>query len=274
MSEQSARERPDGTVDEAESTAANERAESAPADSMPAAGQRPSRISGSLAALRRAPAPARRLSLLGIALLVAGGTTYLAVPAWSGTSAEASGARVVPAIARPSATSTLPGPMPGAPTQSPTPSPSPTPSIGPHHYVQATPTALRPSNPLLAKLWNSGQGGKALATVTALADNTLLAQSTGQYAIMLPDCKALKAAVRHALRTALIPDIAMQAKYATALLSLKLAAVGCVAGIQQVPDGVEDTVTHVNQTVMDVVAAELSSAVSDLFVATESLRQQ
>jgi hypothetical protein len=273
MSEQSAREHPDPKVSETESTAAHDQAESASADSTPVPGRRWSVKSGSLAALSRAPAPARQLSLLGIALLVAGATAYLAVPAWSGTSAAA-GPRALAAAARPSATSTVPGPMPGAPTQPPTPNPSPTPSVGPHHYVQVTPTALLPVNPVLAKLWRSGKGGKDLATVTALADNTLLAQQTNQYSIMLLDCGSLKTAVGHALLTALIPDIAMHAKYLTALLSLRLAAVGCMTGIQQVPEGVEDTVIHVNQAVMDVVASELSTGVSDLFVATEDLRQQ
>jgi hypothetical protein len=274
MSEQSARERPDGKVSETESIAANEPAESASADSMPTAGQRPSRRLRRPAAFRRSPASARNLSLLGIALLVIGGTAYFAVPAWSGTSAESPGPQALPARMHPSPTSTLPGPMPGAPTQSPTASAMPTPSVGPHHYVQITPTALRPSNPGLAKTWKSGKGGKALAAVTTLADNTLLAQQTGQYAIMLLDCESLEPAVRQAIRATLIPDIAMQGKYATALLSLKLAAVGCVAAIQQVPDGVEDTVTHVNQTAMALVATELSSGVSELFTATENFRQQ
>jgi hypothetical protein len=272
MSEQSARERPDGTVNETEPTAANEQARPAAADSMPAAGQRRSRRSRPLAALRRSPAPARNLSLLGVALLVIGATTYLAVPAWSGTSAESPGS---PAHSpNPHPTSTLPGPMPGAPSQPPTARPTSYPSVGPHPYPRVTPTALRPSNPGLARTWKSGGGGKALAAVTSLADNTLLAQQTDQYAIMLLDCESLKPAVRRAIRTALIPDLAMQAKYAAALLSLKLAAAGCIAGIQQVPDGVEDTVTHVNQTVMNLVATELSTGVSDLFTATENLRQQ
>lgn len=274
MSEHSARERPHGKVSEAESMAVNEQAGPSSADSPPADGRRPSRISRPLAALRRSPAPARHLSVLGIALLVVGATAYLAVPAWSGTSAASSNPRGLPAMMHPSAAPTLPGPMPGAPTARPTASPVSTPSIGPHFYPRVTPTALRPSNPGLAKAWDSGRGGKDLATVTALADNTLMAQQTGQYAIMLLDCKSLKTAVRHALRTALIPDRAMQLKYLTALLSFKLAAVGCLASIQQVPDGVEDTVTHVDQTVMDQVASELSSGVSDLFAATENLRQQ
>jgi hypothetical protein len=76
------------------------------------------------------------------------------------------------------------------------------------------------------------------------------------------------------MRARRIPDIAMEARYVTALVSLRLAAVNCMTAIQQVPDGVEDTVTDVNQTVMALVASELSSGESDLFAATELLREQ
>jgi hypothetical protein len=217
-------------------------------------------------------ATARNLSLLGVAFLAIGATTYVAVPAWSGTAAVSAGARPLAANAHPSPESTLPGPMPGAPTQRPAPPPAP--SIGPHIYRHITPTALRPANRRRARRWDSGPGGKALAAVTALADNALLAQQTGQYALMLPECQALDTAAGKALFTEPIPDLAMEAKYVTALVLFKLAAVGCVAGIQQVPDGVEDTVTHVNQVVMAQVASELSSGASDLFAATETLRPQ
>jgi hypothetical protein len=217
-------------------------------------------------------ATVRNLSLLGVAFLAIGTTIYVAVPAWSGTAAVSAGARPLAANARPSATSTLPGPMPGAPTQRPTPPAAP--SIGPHIYRHITPRALRPANLRRARIWDSGRGGKALARVTALADNALLAQQTGQYALMLPECQALEGAAGKALLAEPIPDLAMQAKYTTALLLFKLAALGCVAGIQQVPEGVEDTVTHVNQVVMAQVASELSSGASDLFAATEMLRKQ
>jgi hypothetical protein len=245
MSEQPARKRPDGQVTETEPKTTNEQA-----------------------AHRRTPAAVRSYSLLGVALLAIGATAYLAVPAWSGTSAHS----VAAAAAHPSASSTLPGPMPGAPTARP--APSATPTIGPHVYSHVTPTALLPSIPAFTRRWSSGSGGTALAAVTALADNTLLAQQTGQYAIMLPDCQELKKAARRALIAEPIPDIAMEARYLTALVSLKGAAVTCETAIQQVPDGVEDTVTHVDQTLMALVASELSRGESDLFAASEMLRKQ
>jgi hypothetical protein len=245
MSEQPARKRPDGQVTETEPKTTNEQS-----------------------VHRRTPAAVRSYSLLGVALLAIGATTYLALPAWSGTSAGS----VAAAKAHPTASSTLPGPMPGAPTARP--APSATPTIGPHVYSHVTPTALLPSIPAFTRRWSSGSGGKALAAVTTLADNTLLAQQTGQYAIMLPDCQELKKAARRALIAEPIPDIAMEARYLTALVSLRLAAETCGTAIQQVPDGVEDTVTHVDQTVMALVASELSRGESDLFAATEMLRTQ
>jgi hypothetical protein len=221
---------------------------------------------------RRTAIPARHFSLLGVGLLVIGAISYFAVPAMSRTLAHSADARTLSARPGPNGQPTLPGPMPGAPTQKPTPSAPP--SGGPRPSSRPRPTALRPSSPARVKTWNSGAGGKALASVTALSSNVLLANSTGQYTVMLLDCKALNIAVRKAFRAPLIPDLAMQVQYTAALGLFKQAVSGCRVAIQQVPDGVEDTVTHVNQTVMDLVATELSTGVSDLFAATEMLRQQ
>jgi len=213
--------------------------------------------------------PARNLSLLGVALLVIGAIAYCAVPASSGTVPHsASVLQPRPVKASP----TIPGPMPGAPTQKPAPPPPP--AGGPRPILHPMPIVLRPANPTLVKAWNSGAAGKALATVTALSSNALLERSTGQYALMLLSCKALNTALGNARKVALIPDLAMQAEYATALGSFQLAAASCILGIRMVPEGVEDTVTDVNQTLLAAVASELSSGASDLFTATELLRQQ
>jgi len=215
---------------------------------------------------------ARNLALAGVAFLAIGAIAYVAVPGLSGISAASADAHVTPLSAHAGPQSTLPGPMPGAPTQQPTP--PPTPSVGPQPVHHVTPMALKPSNPLLVKIWNSGRGGKVLAAVAALSSSTLLANETQQYADMLLDCKALSTAVGTAKLVTLIPDLAMQTKYATALDSFKLAAASCIAGIQVVPDGVEDTVTNVDQTDMNTVSSDLSSGVSDLFDGTEILRRQ
>jgi uncharacterized phage infection (PIP) family protein YhgE len=209
----------------------------------------------------------RYLALAGVAVLAIGAIAYLAVPGWSGISAASADAHVIA-----SAQSTLPGPMPGAPTQQPTP--SPTPSVGPQPVSHPTPTALKPLNALLVKIWNSGPAGKLLAAVATLSSSTLLAQQTQQYVDMLLDCRKLRTAVGMAKLAELIPDIAMQTKYAAALGSFQLAAASCMAGIKVVPDGVEDTVTKVDQTDMNTVSSDLSSGISDLFTGTEMLRQQ
>jgi hypothetical protein len=221
---------------------------------------------------RRTAAPARHFSLLGVGLLVIGAITYFAVPAMSRTWAHSADARALSARPGPNGRPTLPGPMPGAPTQKPTP-PAPPPG-GPRASSHRTPKALQPSNPARVRTWNSGVGGRALATVTELSGNALLAKSTQQYTVMLQDCMGLSTAVGHASLAAHIPDTAMQLEYTAALASFELAASGCLAAIQQVPDGVENTVTNVNQTLIDTVAVELSTCVSDGVAATEMLRQQ
>jgi hypothetical protein len=215
---------------------------------------------------------ARNLALAGVAVLSVGAIAYLAVPGLSGISAASADAHAMLPSVHPGAQAPIPGPMPGAPTRQPTP--PPTPSVGPQPISHPTPTALKPSNPTLVKIWNSGPAGQLLAAVATLSSSARLAQETQQYPDMLLDCRKLSTAVATARLAELIPDLAMQTKYATALDSFKLAAVSCMAGIQVVPDGVEDTVTNVNQADMDTVSSDLSSGISDLFAGTEMLRQQ
>jgi len=247
MSERSPQERPGDNVTET-------------------AGRWRSRISqGPLPALGRTSAPARYLSLIGVGFLTIGAITYLALPGWADTSAASAVTRVSSVSTGPSSQPTIPGPMPGAPTQQPTTPAAPTPS--------ATPTPLQPSDPARVKAWKSGAGGNALATVTELSSDMLMAQAMKQYTDMLQECKGLRTAVGKAQKAGLIPDIAMQAKYAVALVSFRLAAISCITGIRQVPDGVEDVVTNVNQTVLASAALQLSGGASNLFVGTGMLRR-
>jgi hypothetical protein len=224
------------------------------------------KITKILAVLGRISAPARYLSLAGAGLLTVGAISYLELPSSAGASPASAVTRVSSVSTSPSGQLTPPGPMPGAPTQQPAaafasgPSPAPTP--------------IQPSNPTLVKTWNSGPGGSALANVTQLSGITLMAQAMKQYPDMLQECKLLGAAVGKAQQAALIPDATMQAKYAVALVSFKLAAASCLTGIRVVPDGVEDTVTSVNSTIENLVAGQLSSGASALFVATGMLRRQ
>ena len=74
-----------------------------------------------------------------------------------------------------------------------------------------------------------------------------MAHSSGQYPEMLQSCRALASAVQAAQAAPVIPDSAMQTKYEASLLSFKAAAADCTAAITQSSEGVEDTVTNVDQ---------------------------
>jgi len=226
---------------------------------------------GSLPARRRVRTPAGHLSLAGVALFTIGAITCLVIPWASGTQAADSGAS-------PAGHAMAPGPMPGAPTVRATAAATalPPPSV-PQAVSDApteAPTPLRPSDPAPVKTWNSGHGGHALVAVTADSGDVLMASAAGQYANMLPYCKALSVAAGNSESAAPIPDRAMQAKYAAALSLFKLAAASCTAGIQVVPDGDEATVTKVNHIDLDLAAAELSRATSLLYIGTEMLRRR
>jgi hypothetical protein len=165
-----------------------------------------------------------------------------------------------------------PGPMSGPPaghragraakpTTQPTTQPTPAPG------------ALWPSNPAAAASWNAGQPGKALAHVTALSGDVLMAHGSGQYAQMLQACEALYGQVGTAAGLAPIPDTAMQGFYAKSLTAFKSGIAACEAGITQQEVGVEDTVTHVNQADVQLALTSFGTGVSDLYISTESLRK-
>lgn len=199
------------------------------------------------------------------------GASSFAVGAASTASGRASSA-ADPASPLPTSGPTS-GPMPGAP-------------VSLQSALAATPTAhaqgtgapgavpIEPNKPMLVKTWNDGPGGKALATVTTQSGDALMAYSAKQYVDMLQYCGALTSALQNAVAAPAIPDAAMQAKYATSLTAFKAGAADCTAAITQSPNGVEDTVTHVDQTTIAKSHSELSEGEADLYVATETLRQQ
>jgi hypothetical protein len=135
------------------------------------------------------------------------------------------------------------------------------------------PRPLKPSDPALIKSWNAGSGGTALAQVTTQSGNVLMARNAGQYPEMLRYCNALADAVQSAEGVSPIPDSAMQEIYVTSLNSFKQGASDCTAAITQHAEGIEDTVTNVNHTVLSQAVAEFDLGVRDLYIATDAMRK-
>jgi hypothetical protein len=100
-----------------------------------------------------------------------------------------------------------------------------------------------------------------------------MAHGVGQYPQMLQACRALSASVHGAEALPPIPDAAMQQVYAKSLAAFSSGTAECLVGITQHSDGVEDTVTQVNQAVIQQALKQFSVGISDLYVATGVLRK-
>ena len=61
--------------------------------------------------------------------------------------------------------------------------------------------------------------------------------------------------------------------YVTSLNSFKQGASDCMAAITQHSEGVEDTVTNVNHTVLNQAVSEFDLGVRNLYIATEVMRK-
>jgi hypothetical protein len=140
--------------------------------------------------------------------------------------------------------------------------------------TQPGPRPIKPTNPAPVESWDAGQGGKALSAITAQSGSVLMAHSAGQYSEMLQSCQALASAVQAARTAPVIPDSAMQAKYAASLTAFGTAGAECTAAITQSTEGVEDTVTNVDQAKISQSISELNVGIADLYAATEVLRKQ
>jgi hypothetical protein len=133
---------------------------------------------------------------------------------------------------------------------------------------------LKPSDPAQVKSWNSGKAGATLAKVTSQSGTVLMAHGAKQYTQMLHACRALSATLQTAQTLPPIPDAAMQRVYAKSLAAFKAGVADCEAGITQHPEGVEDTVTHVNQSYIQQAVNQFGTGMTDLYIATETLRKQ
>jgi hypothetical protein len=167
----------------------------------------------------------------------------------------------------PTAGASIPGPMPGAPS-------------GPLKSGHTSTTSsgakkpIKPTNPAQVKSWNSGQAGKAMAQVTTLAGTVLMAHGGGQYPQMLQACKTLAGAVQSAAALPQIPDAAMRDYYQKSLNAFKSGIAKCQSGITQHEEGVEDTVTQVNQADIQEALKRFGTGMTDLYIATDYLRKQ
>jgi hypothetical protein len=224
----------------------------------------------------RIPASVLTTAVAGVAVAVIGIGIYFATSGSVGNP-TASGHTPSPVRGATSSASaaaagrSTPGPMPGAPR---TPQSSVSASASTQARTQPGPGPIKPSNPAPVKSWDSGPGGKALSAITAQSGSVLMAHSAGQYSEMLQSCQALASAVQAARTAPVIPDSAMQAKYTASLTAFGAAASDCTAAITQSTEGVEDTVTNVDQAKISQSISELNVGVADLYLATEVLRKQ
>ena len=154
---------------------------------------------------------------------------------------------------------------PGSPAVAPSNSPS---------LVPAGPKPLRPSNPARVKSWNAGKGGTVLAQITTTIGTVLMAHGTGQYPQMLQACGTLSGIVQSAEALPPIPDVAMEKTYVQSLAAFKAGIAECRAGITQHFSGVEDVVTTVDQGTIRQAISHFDTGMTDLYIATQALRQQ
>jgi hypothetical protein len=134
------------------------------------------------------------------------------------------------------------------------------------------PKPLRPHDPAMVNSWNSGSGGKALKRITAQAGTVLMAHGAGQYPEMKSACAALSSAVATAQAAPALPDATMQREYQISLKAFRTGAAECRAAISQHAEGAEDTVTNVNSALIKTAVAKISTGMTDLYIATDMLR--
>jgi hypothetical protein len=153
--------------------------------------------------------------------------------------------------------------MPGAPTVRTTPV-----------ALASGPVALKPSSPAPVKTWNSGKSGSALSQIVVYSGNVLMAYGSKQYPQMLQACTALGGTAKKARALPPIPDAAMEMLYTTSLDNFLSGAALCESAISQHPEGVEDTVTHVNQAQLTEAMSQFKVGTTDLYAATKVLQKQ
>lgn len=202
----------------------------------------------------------------GAALVGVGGIVYLLVGTSSGGHSTGNGSAASAGTG--AAGNSVTGGQPGSGTGASTSGSAGAGALSPAN----APKPLRPHDPGVVSSWNSGSGGKALTRINAQAGTVLMAHGAGQYPEMRAACIALASAVKAAEAAPAIPDTAMQHEYARSLNAFKAGAAQCQGAITQHPEGVEDTVTHVNSAGVKAAVAKISTGMTDLYISTETLR--
>jgi hypothetical protein len=134
------------------------------------------------------------------------------------------------------------------------------------------PVALNPRNPTQVAAWNAGQGGAALAAISAHLSTALMAHGIGQFIEMRRACVSLVSDVKTASVQPPIPDATMQHLYKTALDSLAAGAANCKAAITSRPNGAEGSVIHTDPALLNMALSELNIGVRDLYNATAEIK--
>jgi hypothetical protein len=134
------------------------------------------------------------------------------------------------------------------------------------------PVTLSPRHPALVASWNAGKGGAALSSITQQLGTVLMAHGASQYPIMRRACVQLSASVETASGSEPIPDATMEQLYQRALTLLAAGAGKCEAGISTQKEGLEDTATRANASLLSQAMSDFSTGSRDLYSATATIR--
>ena len=134
------------------------------------------------------------------------------------------------------------------------------------------PVVLKPKNPAHVAAWDKGQGGEALAALSAQIGTVLMAHGADQLIEMRHACVILASDVKTASIRAPIPDTAMQYLYKKALASLAAGAANCEEGISSRLEGDEDNVIHTDPALLNTAISELNIGFHNLYSGTAEIK--
>jgi hypothetical protein len=131
---------------------------------------------------------------------------------------------------------------------------------------------LKPRNPAQVAAWNSGQGGAALAAVSAEVGTVLMTRGAGQFIEMRQACVSLASDVKTVSMQPPIPDTTMQYLYKKALASLAAGAANCEASVSSRLEGDEDNVIHTDPALLNTAISQIDIGFHNLYSATAEIK--